>query len=40
MKTIVQIIVRKLKKFIRLASPDGELIIYGDKKKPGSHELI
>ena len=31
MKTLINLILQKLKKFIRMASPEGELVVYGDK---------
>ena len=33
MKTIMRIIIRGLKKIMYLASPEGELVVYGKKKK-------
>jgi hypothetical protein len=38
MKTIIQLIIRRLKKIIYLASPEGELVMYGNKKNSGTPE--
>jgi len=34
MKAIIRSIVRTLKKIIYLASPEGELVMYGKKNRP------
>jgi len=35
MKTMVHLIIKKLKKIIRLLSPEGDWVAYGDKNKAG-----
>ena len=34
MKAIIRSIVRRLKKIIYLASPEGELVMYGKRNQP------